>query len=147
MSIATPAAYAGQNSLGDAHVADAMTGNVIHCGPETTLRAVARLMAEHMIHAVYVFDYGVEDDETTVLWGIVSDLDVAAAAAGDLDGRTARESAVTPLVTVSSNEGLEHAARTMAATGVTHLAVLDPVTRRPCGVISTLDIIRHVATP
>ena len=33
----------------------------------------------------------------------------------------------------------------MAQHGITHLAVTDPVSRRPIGVISTLDIARTVA--
>lgn len=128
-----------------ASVADAMSHGVIHCAPETPLRTVARMMATHNVHAVYVFDYGDEADETVQLWGVVSDLDVAAAACGDIDARTAGESAVTPLVTVASNQPLADAAELMALKGTAHLAVLDPLTRRPVGVISTLDVARAVA--
>jgi CBS domain-containing protein len=52
---------------------------------------------------------------------------------------------VSPLVTITSSESLASAARSMAETGVSHLAVLDPVTGRPCGVLSTLDVVRHLA--
>jgi hypothetical protein len=52
-----------------AHVADAMTAGLISCAPETPLRAVAALMTRNRVHAVYVFDYGHEDDETTQFWG------------------------------------------------------------------------------
>ena len=104
-----------------------------------------RLMAEHAVHAIYVFDYGEEDDETVSLWGLISDLDVVAAADAVLDGRTARESAVTPLVTIASSDRLADAARRMAVTSVSHLAVLDPATGRPCGVVSTLDVVRYLA--
>lgn len=128
-----------------ATVADVMTAGVIRCSPETPLRAVARLMAEHSVHAIFVFDYGDEDDETVGLWGIVSDLDVVAATEGDLDRLTARDSAVTPLLTITSSDLLADAARRMAETGVSHLAVVDPETHRPCGVVSTLDVVRHVA--
>ena len=129
-----------------AKVADVMTSGVIHCAPETPLRAVARLMAEHGVHAIYVFDYGEEDDETVGLWGLVSDLDVVAATGGDLDRLTARDSAVTPLLTISSGDLLTAAARRMSESGVSHLAVVDPVTKRPSGVVSTLDVVRHLAT-
>ena len=128
-----------------ASVADAMTGGLISCSPMSSLRAVAGLMAKHRVHAVYVFDYGNEDDEAMALWGIVSDLDLAAAACADLDSRTAGDSAVTPLVTITSDDALEHAAQRMAETGVSHLAVLDPSTTRPIGVLSTLDIADFVA--
>jgi CBS domain-containing protein len=130
--------------LDEATVADAMSAGVIHCAPETPLRTVARLMATYGVHAVYVFDYSQEDDESVQLWGLVSDLDLVAACPV-LDERTARSSAVTPLVTVSLLEPLTRAAALMAAKGTAHLAVLDPATRRPVGVLSTLDIARFIA--
>jgi len=141
MIAATP--HLGSIDFASAHVSDAMTTGLISCAPETPLRAVAGLMARHRVHAVYVFDYGYEDDETTQLWGLVSDLDIVAAAR-KIDERTAGESAVTPLVTVASDDRLERAAQLMAERGVSHLAVLDPRTRRPVGVLSTLDIARIV---
>ena len=125
-------------------VGEQMTNGVIQCAPETPLRSVARLMADRRVHAIFVFDYGREDDETVELWGLVSDLDVVAAAAGDIDARTARESAVTPLVSVTSDTPLGEAGQLMAVNGVSHLAVLDPHSHRPVGVLSTLDIARVV---
>jgi CBS domain-containing protein len=132
-------------TLAGARVADAMTNGVISCSPDTCLRTVARIMAERRVHAVYVFDYGEEDDETVELWGLVTDLDVAAAAVDYLDAHTAGESAVAPLVVVRSDDDLEHAAALMAENAVSHLAVVDPRTERPVGVISTLDIARVVS--
>jgi len=133
------------SALENATVADAMTAGVIHCAPETSLRGVARLMADHGVHAIYVFDYGADDADTVELWGLVSDLDLVAAAGADLDLMTARESAVTPLVVIATTDPLADAARRMAETGVSHLAVIDPTTGRPCGVVSTLDVVRLVA--
>ncbi len=130
--------------LDEATVADAMSAGVIHCAPEAPLRSVARLMTTHNVHAVHVFDYGQEDDESVELWGLVSDLDLVAACPV-LDERAAGSSAVTPLVTVSLLEPLTRAAELMVAKGTAHLAVLDPATRRPVGVLSTLDIARIVA--
>jgi CBS domain-containing protein len=131
--------------LTDARVADVMTEGLISCAPSTPLRSVARLMASHRVHSVFVFDYGKEDDETTELWGIVSDLDLVAAAWVDVDLQTAGQSAVTPLVYVSRQDDLRRAAQLMAESGVSHLAVVDPATDRPVGVISTLDIAGAVA--
>ena len=128
-----------------ATVADVMTEGLISCAPSTPLRTVARLMAEHRVHSVFVFDYGEEDDETAELWGIVSDLDLAAAAWADVDAQTAGDSAVTPLITVLRTDDLRHAAQLMAESGVSHLAVVDPISERPVGVVSTLDIARAVA--
>ncbi len=129
----------------NARVSDAMTAGVISCPPETPLRSVARLMMNHRVHAVYVFDYGSEDDETVKLWGVISDLDLVAAAMGPLDDLTARDASVTPLVSVRSDDTLARAVQLMAENGVSHLAVTDPATRRPAGVLSTLDIARVVA--
>jgi CBS domain-containing protein len=128
-----------------ARVADVMTEGLISCAPSTPLRSVARLMSKHRVHSVFVFDDGLEDDEKTELWGLVSDLDLVASAWADVDEQTAGESAVTPLVYVSKSDDLRHAAQLMAESGVSHLAVVDPLTRRPFGVVSTLDIARAIA--
>jgi CBS domain-containing protein len=125
-------------------VAHVMSPRVIHCAPETPLTEVAQLMAANHVHAVYVFDYGTEDDEAVLLWGLVSDLDLVAALPV-VEERTAGTTAVTPLVTVSSDESLERAAQLMSETANPHLAVVDPLTGRPAGVLSTLDIARAIA--
>jgi CBS domain-containing protein len=131
-------------SLEHVSTADAMNAGVIRCAPETPLRAVARLMATYDVHAVYVFDFGQEDDESVRIWGLVSDLDVAAAWPV-IDQRTAGGTAVAPVLTVSADEPLEQAAELMAQKGSSHLAVLDPATGRPVGVLSTLDVARVIA--
>lgn len=124
-------------------VAEAMTGGVISCGPETPLREVARLMVERRVHAIYVF--ADEPHGGGALWGLVSDLDLVAAARGALDGATARDAAVTPLVSVRSDDSLDRAAQQLAENGISHLAVIDPLTGRPVGVLSTLDIAAVIA--
>jgi CBS domain-containing protein len=131
--------------LTSTRVDDAMTTGVISCTPDTPLRVIASIMADRHVHSVYVFDYGTEDDETTELWGLVSDLDLVAAGRKDIEQQTARDSAVSPLVCVRSDDSLDRAARLMAEYGVSHLAVVDPATHRPTGVLSTLDIARVLA--
>jgi CBS domain-containing protein len=138
----TPRNYADPVSYSKANVADVMTEGLISCAPSTPLRGVARLMAGHRVHSVFVFDY---EDDHVELWGIVSDLDLVAAAWADVDELTAGESAVTPLVYVSKHDDLRRAAQLMAESGVSHLAVVDPATDRPVGVISTLDIAQAIA--
>jgi CBS domain-containing protein len=130
----------------EARVGDAMSRGVISCPPETPLRVVARMMATFGVHAIFVFEHQDEDDEAPSLWGVVSDLDLVAATQLDLDSVTARASAVTPFVTVSADQSLGEAAVLMAQHGIAHLAVIDPASRRPTGVVSTLDIARAVAT-
>ena len=128
-----------------ATVADAMSRGIISVPPETPLRTVARMMSTFHVHAIFVFEHTDEDDEARRLWAVVSDLDLVAATQLDLDRQTAGATAVTPLVTVSSNRAMAEAASLMAQHGIAHLAVTDPDSRRPIGVISTLDIAQAVA--
>jgi CBS domain-containing protein len=125
-------------------VGDAMSHGVISCPPETPLRTVARMMATHGVHAVFVFEYS-EEDESPRLWAVVSDLDLVAATRLDLDTLTAGATAVTPLVTVAADRSIGEAGSLMAQYGIAHLAVTDPGSHRPIGVISTLDIARAIA--
>jgi CBS domain-containing protein len=129
----------------DATVEDAMSHGVISCSPETPLRVVARMMATYGVHAIFVFEHTDEDDEAPQLWAVVSDLDLVAAAQLDLDALTAGATAVTPLVSVPADSSIAEAGSLMAQYGIAHLAVTEPGSRRPIGVISTLDIARAVA--
>jgi CBS domain-containing protein len=124
-------------------VGEAMSRGVISCPPETPLRVVARMMATHEVHAVFVFEHS--DGEAPRLWAVVSDLDLVAATQLDLDTLTAGTTAVTPLVSVAADSSIGEAGSLMAQYGVAHLAVTEPGSRRPIGVISTLDIARAVA--
>jgi CBS domain-containing protein len=128
-----------------ATVADAMSPGVISCPPETPLRVVARMMSTFSVHSVFVFEHRDEDDEDMQLWGVVSDLDLVAAGRRDVDSHTAGATAVTPLVSVPVDAPLERAAELMALNGISHLAVLDTASKRPVGVVSTLDIARSIA--
>jgi len=135
------------HSLETTTVSDAMSTGVINCPPDTPLHGVARLMVDHHIHAVYVFDYGLEDDENVTPWGLVSDLDLIAAARGRFETRCAGDAAVTPLLTIQATESLDTAAEVMSLQGVAHLAVIDSTTERPIGVLSTIDIVRVLLAP
>jgi CBS domain-containing protein len=128
-----------------ATVGDAMSRGVISCPPETPLRVVARMMVTFGVHAIFVFEYAEEDAEAHRLWGVVSDLDLVAATQLDLDTLTAGATAVTPLVSVAADSSIGEAGGLMAQYGVAHLAVTDPDSGRPIGVISTLDIAQAIA--
>lgn len=125
-----------------ATVGDAMSNGVISCAPETPLRVVARMMATFGVHAIFVFERA---DEEPRLWAVVSDLDLVAATPLDLDELTAGSTAVTPLVSIAADRPIAEAGGLMATYGIAHLAVTEPGSRRPIGVISTLDIARAVA--
>jgi CBS domain-containing protein len=122
----------------DVLVEHAMNPGVIACARETPLSDVARMMAEHNVHAIVVVDGG--EDE---LWGVVSDLDLAAAAGvRDLHEQTAGASAATPVLMVSPLESLRRAAQLMTEHAVAHLVVVDSCSGHPVGVLSTLDVAR-----
>ncbi len=127
-------------------VSEAMHPGVLTCALDTPLRDVARMMAAYRIHAVVV--YGGEEESSIEgrLWGVVSDLDlVAAAAAGEIEERTAGVTAVTPVVMIGPEDTLAHAAQLMSEHEVSHLVVLDAKTAHPVGVLSTLDIAKTLA--
>src|SRR6476646_900167 len=70
-------------------VGDVMHPGIVSCAPETPLPDVAALMVIHGMHAVFVFDQEDPRGETGVYMGIVSDLDLVAAAWAGLETRTA----------------------------------------------------------
>jgi CBS domain-containing protein len=123
-------------SLAQTWVFDAMRHGVLSCQPETPLSVVARMMAEHRVHAVVVTNL---DGVSERAWGIVSDVDVLRAAE-DVEGRTAGEAAATEPLEVSPEETLERAAQLMAEHEITHLIVVSGT--KPIGVISSLDVAR-----
>ncbi len=121
-------------SLAHVRVHDAIHAGILTCEPGTPLRAVARLMAEHRVHAVAVAEVG----PGRRAWGIVSARHVVAAAAAGTEG-TAGEAAVTEVLKVSSDDRLDHAAQLMAKHELTHL-VVDSASGHPTGVFSALDL-------
>lgn len=125
------------SGISPAHIRvhDAMHAGIVTCDAETSMRGVARLMAERRVHAVAVADPSQRGRHR----GVISDLEVAAAIATDVE-RTAAESTTTELVTVSSDDRLDHAAQLMVEHEVTHLIVLDPASGHTVGVLSTLDL-------
>jgi CBS domain-containing protein len=132
--------------LEELRVADAMHPGAMTCPLETPLRDVARMMARYRIHAVIVFGENTDDVSGAGLWGVVSDLDlVEAAAAGEVDDRTAGGTAVTPALVISGDDTVALAAQLMSEYAVTHLVVVDEHSQRPRGVLSTLDVARVLA--
>lgn len=122
-------------------VDDAMHPGVLTCPVDMPLRMVAKMMARYRIHCVVVF---ADPDEAHLeghVWGVVSDLDLIAAA-DDLDNRTAGATAGTEVVTVPSDATLAEARKLMLDHQVAHLVVVNARNQRPVGVLSTLDIAR-----
>jgi CBS domain-containing protein len=139
MSPATnPTLNTGPTAIAGFRVENAMHRGVLTCPRDAPLSQVASIMARERVHCVVVTD---EHASVASLWGVVSDLDlVAAASVRNLDEQTAGATAVTAALTVSARETLRRAAQLMTEHATTHLIVADDVDSRPVGVISTLDI-------
>ena len=122
-------------------VRDAMHEGVLSCPTDTPLSTVAEMMAANGVHCVVVTDL----DDVSV-WGVVSDLDlVAAAGVRDLDAQSAGGSAATPALAIAPDDTLQRAAQVMTEHAATHLLVVDESSGRPVGVLSTLDVARILA--
>lgn len=124
------------------HVGEVMHKGILSCDRDASLREVAQTMAEKRVHCVVV-ESGSGD--VGPLWGVVSGLDlVAAASVRGLDEQTAGGSAASPVVTISAGETLERAAQLMTEHGTAHIIVIDEA-RLPVGVLSTLDVARTLS--
>ena len=124
--------------LTDVRVGEAMHHGVLTCDRDASLSEVARVMTEHAIYCIVVENDGGDGGP---FWGVVSDLDlVAAATVRDLDDQTAGGTAASPIVMVTPAETLERAAQLMTEHSTSHLIVADVGLLEPVGVISTLDV-------
>ena len=139
----TPTPNTSQRLLTDVRVGETMHRGVVTCEREASLSDVARVMADRSIHCIVVEN---DSSDGGPYWGLVSDLDlVAAATVRDLDGQTAGGTAASPVVMVTPTETLERAAQLMTEHATSHLVVVDAGLLRPVGVISTLDIAAALA--
>ncbi|WP_426405190.1 CBS domain-containing protein [Streptomyces sp. R-07] len=107
-----------------------MTDDVVFAIPTTSVREVARMLAEHDISGVPVVD---EDDRVV---GVVSESDLLTRAE-----LTARELMSRPAVTVHAEESVADAARLMVRRGVERLPVVDEE-ERLVGIVTRRDLLR-----
>jgi CBS domain-containing protein len=120
--------------LGHVRVRDCMHPGILSCAADTPLCELAAIMTKHRVHAVAVTN---GDSQRPI--GVVSDLDVVAAAATGEHLDACHVAATEPL-TISANAPLDRAAQLMSEHGVSHLVVVDPAGGYPVGILSTLDI-------
>lgn len=98
------------------------------------------MMASHRVHAIVVFGH----NDSLMPWGVVSDLDLVGAIGS---GANAGAIATSPVVTVTPDDSVLHAARLMREHATAHLIVIaDADSPLPIGVLSSLDIARALAT-
>lgn len=122
-------------SLAHATVADAMHPGLHTCAREASLTEVARIMATQHVHCVAVSGGG-----DAVVWGIISDLDLLKAGINSGAEPAAGDLAAQPVASVQTTMPLREATELMLRHGTTHVIVIDPLTERPVGILSTLDI-------
>lgn len=130
-------------SFDEAQVIDAMHPGVLTCPPATSIRTAARMMATYRVHAIVVTAADPDDDAAGRPWAVLSDLDVAKAAAQGHADATAGGMAQTELLTVAPGESLRRAAQLLSEHGISHLVVVDG--DDPVGVLSTQDVAACIA--
>jgi CBS domain-containing protein len=123
-----------------ATVADAMHPGILSCDPEATLTDVARMMSTHHVHCIAVEGGADGERSDTPVWGIISDLDLVRAGMRPDAPETAGELAQRAVITVEITATLRDTAELMLAKGTSHLVVVNPQTRDPVGILSTLDV-------
>jgi CBS domain-containing protein len=134
-------------ALSEVYVSEVMHRGVFRCSADTPLTEVARLMSRERIHAVVVTGIRAEDSSRDRHpWGIVSDLDLVAAALAKASDATAGKIAAMEFLTVGAGHTLEQAAQLMTEHGVNHLVVLDLQTGRAVGVLSTHDVAKLIGS-
>ena len=133
-----------QIGLGERTVGEVMRLGVVTCAPDTPLREVARLMGAYHIHCVVVSALSEDVHGTRLVWGVVSDLDLARALASGEEA-TAGQVAATEPVTASPFDTLADVAQVMTEHEIAHLVVIDGEDAEPMGMISTLDLARAAA--
>ncbi|MEU3897371.1 CBS domain-containing protein [Streptomyces sp. NPDC045251] len=116
------------------YVRDIMTGHPVTVEPQASVTAVARLMRDRDLGAVLVTD----GDE---LRGLVTDRDLvirSVADGGDPEQTTVAGACSDDLVTVRSDEELDHAVEVMREHAVRRVPVVDD--GRPVGIVSLGDL-------
>ncbi|MFJ7768470.1 CBS domain-containing protein [Streptomyces sp. NPDC097107] len=116
------------------YVRDIMTGDPVTVEPQTSVTAVARIMRAQDLGAVLVTD----GDE---LRGLVTDRDLvirSVAEGGDPEQNTVAGACSDDVVTVQSDDELNHAAELMREHAVRRVPVVDD--GRPVGIVSLGDL-------
>lgn len=124
----------------EATVADAMHRGVIFCERRATAHELADTMIARGVHSVAVLGRAQNDRHDATVWGIVSDVDLLAAALDPEAPATAGDLARQPVIVIRADRPIGEAAATMATYRANHLVVIDPETQAPIGFISPLDV-------
>ena len=145
MTTATPSTLPGAKRLHRVSVAEAMHHGVLSVPLETPLTKVAQMMARFPVHCVVALDErGVHEPQ---LWGLIPAAElIRIATIDELENRTAGATAAgCPVVTVEPADSVYEAALAMSENEVDHVVAVEPLSNRPVGVLSTLDVTRVLA--
>ena len=123
-----------------ATVADAMHPGILSVSPEASLTEVARMMATRHVHCAAVMGISHQPDGESLVWGLISDLELVQAGLASKSEQTAATLAQEPIISVEPSTPIRAAAQLMLGHGASHVVVIDPGTQRPIGILSTLDI-------
>ncbi|HMF93047.1 MAG TPA: CBS domain-containing protein [Vicinamibacterales bacterium] len=122
------------------HVREIMSADLVSCGPDTPLREVARLMAEHDCGPIPI----VSAADRRQPMGVVTDRDIAcrvvAKGRNPLD-LTAKDCMSSPVVTIAQDAPVEDCCRLMEQHQVRRVLVIDERSA-VCGIVSQADIAR-----
>ena len=128
-----------QPSFEDATAFDVMHAGVLACAPGVTVRAAARALTDHGVHALVI--EGISGDR--LVWRVFTDMDlVRAAHAGKLDSPVS-DFASADAATIESDASLDRVAQAMLDHNVSHVLVVWG--GRPTGIVSSFDVARTVA--
>jgi CBS domain-containing protein len=146
MTTAAKGTNAGSNrtTLKKGTVAAAMHRGVMACDPDATLHDVAAMLTTHHVHCIAVMGVSREPGGETLMWHIISDVDVIAAGLHG-ESQAARTLGGRPINGVEPAMPLAEAAELMLRERTSHLVVVDPQTQHPVGVLSTLDVVAALA--
>jgi CBS domain-containing protein len=117
-----------------------MHPGIVSCSDTASAREIAQIMSSCRVHSVVVVGVSSDERHDPVVRGMISDLDLLAAATDPDRPATAATLVRQPAVSVPSTASVHDAARTMVDGGVTHVVVVDSAARAPLGILSTLDI-------
>lgn len=124
-------------------VKEVMTTNPACCGPETSLRDVARMMVEHDCGEIPIID----SDEARRPVGVITDRDIVirslAEGRNPLDLK-AGDCMTTSIVTVRSDDSIEACCDLMEKHQIRRVPVVD-AQGACCGIVSQADIARRVS--
>jgi CBS domain-containing protein len=121
-----------------------MHHGVISTGPSTPLVVLARTMSQVPTHSVVVDGLRHDAGGEHLVWGVVTDLDLVRALGDGREDAVAADVAVTEALCIDAADPLDDVARQLCMRGVTHAIVTDAA-GRPCGVVSTWDVLRVLA--